>query len=345
MMDFTQKLLLWYRDNKRDLPWRNTNNPYYIWLSEIILQQTRIEQGLPYYNAFINAFPTIEHLAKAHENTVLNLWQGLGYYSRARNLHATAKLIHSDLNNQFPAQYTNIISLKGIGPYTAAAIASFAFKEPIGVVDGNVFRVISRFYGIYDDISLGKTRTIFQNLVNELIDKKHPDLFNHAIMDFGATVCTPKKPMCNTCIFQDKCVANLKNEQDILPVKNKKITIKKRYFQFLLSENKGKIIIEQRKEKDIWQQLYQLPLLETSNNDPNIIEENLLKTHKDLQFTPFNNEPIIHKLSHQHLEITFFKAINLKPNTQQIEVNISDLYNYGFPIVIWNFLKAHYQLD
>src|SRR5690606_28087276 len=210
-MDFTRQLLLWYQKNKRDLPWRNTTNPYYIWLSEIILQQTRIEQGLPYYLSFTENFPTLKDLATANEDAVLKLWQGLGYYSRARNLQFTTKTIYFDLNNTFPYHHHNSIKLKGIGPYTAAGIASFAYKEPVGVVDGNVFRVLSRFFGIFDDISLGRTRTVFQDLVNELISKEQPDLFNHAIMDFGATVCTPAQPKCNGCPLQNGCYAFQEN--------------------------------------------------------------------------------------------------------------------------------------
>ncbi len=343
-MNFTDRLLTWYHQHKRELPWRNTTNPYYIWLSEVILQQTRIEQGLPYYEAFVERFPLLQDLALAEEDAVLKLWQGLGYYSRARNLHHTAKTIYFDLNNRFPDRYEEIIRLKGIGPYTAAAIASFAFKEPVGVVDGNVFRVLSRFFGIFDDISLGRTRTVFQDLVNELISKEQPDLFNQAIMDFGATVCTPAQPKCNGCPLQNGCYAFQKNAVAQLPVKSKKISVKNRYFHFVILRNQGKIAIEQRTEKDIWHKLYQFPLTETLADNEEEIFDQLVALYTDAPVKKLTTNSIRHKLSHQQLHIDFYEIEINTPQQELHFVNIEEIENYAFPIVLWNFIKEYLGL-
>lgn len=344
-MDFTEKLLHWYGKNKRDLPWRNTKNPYYIWLSEVILQQTRIEQGLPYYQAFTQNFPSLKDLANADEDSVLKLWQGLGYYSRARNLHHTAKTVYFDLNNEFPKQFNEIIKLKGIGPYTAAAIASFAFKEPVGVVDGNVFRVMARYFGVYDDIALPKTRTIFQNLVNELISKEHPDTFNQAIMDLGSTICSPANPKCSECPVQDSCVAFLENTISQLPVKIKKITIKDRFFNFVIIKNENQIAIEQRAEKDIWQKLYQFPLIETKDNIEENIYKQLIESYPNQSIKKLTNNSIKHKLSHQQLHIDFYEIETNQTIENHQFIELSNLDQYAYPIVIWNFMKDYFKLE
>lgn len=344
-MDFTHQLLNWYKKHKRSLPWRSTTNPYYIWLSEIILQQTRIEQGLPYYEAFTTKFPTLKDLATADEDAVLKLWQGLGYYSRARNLHFTAQYIYNELNGVFPKSYAEIIKLKGIGPYTAAAIASFAYKEPVAVVDGNVFRVLSRFFGIYDDIAVTKTRAVFQNLANELISTKHPDLFNHAIMDFGATVCLPANPKCNNCIFNENCFAFLKNEVAQLPVKNKKISVKNRYLNYLILRNNNEIVIQQRTEKDIWQQLFELPLIETSTDNEEGFFLHLSNLYPNNSIKKVTANTIKHKLSHQQLHINFYEINISKFTSNQQTSAIRDLHNYAYPIVMWNFLKDFFTLE
>lgn len=344
-MDFTEKLLHWYGKNKRDLPWRNTKNPYYIWLSEVILQQTRIEQGLPYYQAFTQNFPSLKDLANADEDSVLKLWQGLGYYSRARNLHHTAKTVYFDLNNEFPKQFNEIIKLKGIGPYTAAAIASFAFKEPVGVVDGNVFRVMARYFGIFDDIALPKTRTVFQNLVNELISKEHPDTFNQAIMDLGSTICSPVNPKCSECPVQDSCVAFLENTISQLPVKIKKITIKDRFFNFVIIKNENQIAIEQRAEKDIWQKLYQFPLIETKDNIEENIYKQLTESYPNQSIKKLTNNSIKHKLSHQQLHIDFYEIETNQTIENHQFIELSNLDQYAYPIVIWNFMKDYFKLE
>lgn len=343
-MDFTENLLHWYRVHKRDLPWRNTSDPYHIWLSEIILQQTRIEQGLPYYESFTKNFPTLKDLATADEDRVLKLWQGLGYYSRARNLHHTAKTIYFDLNNRFPSRYKDILSLRGIGPYTAAAIASFAYKEPVGVVDGNVFRVLARFFGIYDDISAPKTRAVFQDLVNALISKKYPDLFNHALMDFGATVCTPVNPKCDGCVLRDGCVAFLKNDVKTLPVKTKKTAVKNRYFNYLIIRNNEGIAIQQRTAKDIWQQLYELPLAETPDNAEKTILSCITGTFPARSAVKINEQPVKHKLSHQQLHINFYE-VEVSDDSLFRFVAEEALPRYAYPVVVWNFLKDFLTLE
>lgn len=343
LMSFSNILIAWYHNNKRDLPWRNTKNPYHIWLSEIILQQTRVNQGLPYFEAFTTSFPTVTDLANASEDEVLKLWQGLGYYSRARNLHATAKFITANLNGIFPKQYKELIKLKGIGPYTAAAVASFAHKEAIAVVDGNVFRVISRYFGIFDDISTAKTRTIFQNLANELICKNNPDVFNQAIMDFGALQCTPKNPDCINCVFQETCFAFRNNKTEELPVKLSKTKVSNRYFNFLIYKDKNKkTIIEQRTEKGIWQNLFQFPLIETQNT---ISHEEIIPLINSsyIGIEKLNKTEIVHKLSHQKLHINFWE-VEIDEISSENKISIEDLDTFAFPIVLWNFIKTHYEI-
>lgn len=344
-MDFTFLLLSWYKDNKRDLPWRHTTNPYYIWLSEIILQQTRVDQGLPYYHSFINNFPTIKDLAIASEDQVLKLWQGLGYYSRARNLHKTARTIYYEKANKFPQSYKEIIKLHGIGPYTAAAISSFAFKEPIAVVDGNVFRVLSRIFGIYEDISKVKNRHVFQNLANELISIEQPDLFNHALMDFGSLICTPTNPKCASCNFQNHCYAFLKKQTTTLPVKNSKTKVKNRYLNYIILKTGDKVAIQQRIKKDIWQQLYQFPLIETPTpNDKNVLKI-LSQQYRNQTIIKLTQQPIKHKLSHQQLYINIYMIENMVHDQHYKTAAIQELANFAFPIVLWNFIKDFFKLE
>lgn len=342
-MSFSKILIDWYQKNKRDLPWRNTSNPYYIWLSEIILQQTRVNQGLPYFTSFKKHFPTVNDLAQATEDEVLKLWQGLGYYSRARNLHATAKFITTNLNGFFPKQYKELIKLKGIGPYTAAAIASFAYKEPIGVVDGNVFRVLSRYFGIFEDTSTAKTRTLFQEMMNDLICKQSPDEFNQAIMDFGAMQCTPKTPNCLNCIFQESCFAFRHQKVYELPVKLSKTKISNRFLNFIVyKDQKQQTIIEQRITKGIWQNLYQFPLIETTETaNIETIKQQIINPFKNIKI--INREEIIHKLSHQKLHIHFWE-VELDEISHENKIHIEDLNTFAFPIVLSNFINSHYEI-
>lgn len=342
-MDFTNLLIEWYLQNKRDLPWRNTTNPYPIWLSEIILQQTRVAQGMPYFYAFLESFPTVKELAIADEQQVLKLWQGLGYYSRARNLHQTAQYIANELDGVFPNSYAGLIQLKGIGEYTAAAIASFAYNEPVPVVDGNVFRVVSRYFGIESDISTGKTKKEFTALAAELLSKEQPALFNQAIMEFGATHCTPKNPDCENCIFNSSCVALQKGLVGQLPFKSKKIKIRKRYFNYIvLQDKKGNTKIQQRTDKGIWHNLYEFPLFETTQEEGFETIAPLIKNDTDfgdsvVSIQEANPISLIHKLSHQHLYIKFWKVtVN---NTLTDGVNPEQLRTFPFPIVIHNFIE------
>ncbi|WP_282123158.1 A/G-specific adenine glycosylase [Algibacter mikhailovii] len=343
-MIFSKNLINWYSNNKRNLPWRTTTNPYYIWLSEIILQQTQVKQGLPYYESFIANYPTVFDLANANENDVLKLWQGLGYYSRARNLHASAKYVATDLNGVFPNTYKDLLRLKGVGDYTASAIASICFNQNTAVVDGNVYRVLSRYFGIDTPINSTKGQKEFKALAQELIDKKEPAAFNQAIMEFGAVQCRPKNPQCNICPFKDSCIAFNKNRINQLPVKIKNSKAKKRFFNFLVfvSED-GRTVIEQRKDKGIWQNLYQFPLIETTDEaKTKYIKEriNSLELLKDETFELwlYNKDTIVHKLSHQHLHTRFWivqtKTLALKG------ISLGEIKNFPVPILIGNFIES-----
>ncbi|RZL34004.1 MAG: A/G-specific adenine glycosylase, partial [Pedobacter sp.] len=266
-MNFSKQLTKWYLQNKRDLPWRKTQNPYLIWLSEIMLQQTRVAQGLPYYNAFILAFPTVFDLANASEEQVLKLWQGLGYYSRARNMHKTAQIVANDFKGIFPDNNKDLLKLKGVGDYTAAAIASFSFGEKIPVVDGNVFRVLSRVFDIETDISNACAKKEFQELALELMNNENPALFNQAIMEFGALQCVPKNPDCENCIFNTACLALKNDKVGSLPYKSKKTKVVDRFFNYLIFEDEqNKTIVQKRTEKGIWHNLYEFPLIEMTKN-------------------------------------------------------------------------------
>lgn len=341
-MDFSATIINWYNQNKRDLPWRNTKDAYKIWLSEIILQQTRVGQGLPYYLSFAEHFPTVVDLANADEQKILKLWQGLGYYSRARNLHYTAKMVVETYKASFPQSYDELLQLKGIGSYTAAAIASFSSNEPVAVVDGNVFRVLSRIFNIELDIAQASTKNYFKELAENLMDKAQPSLFNQALMEFGALQCVPKSPDCSVCVFNDRCEALKYKKVTLLPIKSKKIKIKKRYFNFILIQNqKEAIAIEKREHKDIWKNLYQLPLIETQEvqNTNDIIllikEKFALKTTNTITY--YSEYDVLHKLSHQELHLKFFR---LELSTSAYEmVSMADLKTFPFPIVLHNFLE------
>jgi A/G-specific adenine glycosylase len=328
-VSFSEKLLHWYAIHKRDLPWRNSRNPYKIWLSEIILQQTRVAQGLPYYLEFTQKFPTIKTLADAEEDLVLRTWQGLGYYSRARNLHKCAKIICSHHGGFFPDSYQELIKLPGIGPYTAAAIASFAFDKPHAVVDGNVYRVLARIFGVEDDIASGKGQRTFTTLANELIPQNDPGTYNQAIMEFGAVQCTPVNPACDQCPFQTDCHAYKHDMQSILPIKSKKKPARKRYFHYAVLRTNTSLCMKPRTEKDIWQGLYDFPLIETSAP---LAEEEALEElfaaftlPKDCVVDSVSTE-YRHILSHQHL-ITKFYLIDL-PHEKN---GLSDPFIRPFP--------------
>jgi A/G-specific adenine glycosylase len=336
---FHKKITHWYLHNYRDLPWRNTKDPYKIWLSEIILQQTRVSQGMPYYERFVANYPTVQDLAQAPEQAILKLWEGLGYYSRARNLHFSAKYIATDLDGIFPKNYKDLLKLKGVGDYTAAAIASIAYKEAVPAIDGNVYRVLSRVFGIEEAIDSNEGKKIFKELSQELLDKKNPDTYNQAVMEFGATVCTPKLPKCESCIFNSSCYALANKKIKDLPFKKGKIKVRKRYFNYLvfLDENNNTIIV-QRKGKGIWENLYQFPLFESekASNEAAVLDYINNKTIvKSIQL--YNEKALVHKLSHQHLYSHFWiiKTVVLAKKS----ITWKKLNDYPFPILIRNFIK------
>lgn len=312
---FSKKIIPWFHDNKRDLPWRHTTNPYAIWLSEVILQQTRVAQGLPYYNRFLSELPTIHDFAAASQEEILRLWQGLGYYSRARNMHAAAKLIVEQYDGQFPNSYDELIKLKGIGPYTGAAIASFAFGEVVAVVDGNVFRVLSRYFGVKTDISSSSARKEFTNIAKGLIPEKSPADFNQAIMEFGALQCTPQKPNCMFCPLQNGCYAFQNEEQSQLPVKLKKTKVRNRHFNYFVIQKSNTFVMSKRSENDIWSGLYDFYLVETEEALTSLDDikdefiEALISANEVEQLIVSKK----HILSHQRIFSTFWK-INLKSN-------------------------------
>ncbi len=337
-MEFSNTLINWYLQHKRNLPWRETQDPYPIWLSEIMLQQTRVAQGMPYFLSFTNAFPTIFDLADASEEKVLKLWQGLGYYSRARNLHKTSQIVAFEMNGVFPDNYKGLLNLKGIGDYTAAAIASFSYNEAVPVVDGNVFRVLSRYFDIENDISINSTKKVFAELALELMPKNNPAQFNQAIMEFGALQCVPKNPNCSICPFNESCIALQKNKIDKLPVKSKKIKVTNRFLNYIIyNDQKNRTSIQKRIEKGIWQNLYEFPLLETENSvDLDFISNNIKSKNAVISISQMNCEEIIHKLTHQKLHINFWKVeVN---GILKNGLNIEYLKTYPFPIVIANFI-------
>ncbi|MDP1623851.1 MAG: A/G-specific adenine glycosylase [Bacteroidales bacterium] len=313
-MNFSRHLLSRYHKNKRDLPWRHTKDPYLIWLSEVIMQQTRIEQGTPYYEKFVSAYPTLVHLAVAEEQEVLKLWQGLGYYSRARNLHATAQLIVKEYAGKFPEAYADIRKLKGVGNYTAAAIASVCFGLPYPVMDGNVLRFISRYSGIVESIDKSEVQKRIHAFVSDHIDHKNPGDFNQAMMEFGAMVCMPKNPDCAHCIFRKSCVAFKNNTVDQIPARNEKATIRNRFIHYLVItmtfRGKDFIYLNKRTGNDIWKNLYDFPSIEHNmaqrehhlpENEFNV----LLKSNRP-EFLEVSDQ-YIHLLTHQKLHIRFYR--------------------------------------
>ncbi|WP_240731507.1 A/G-specific adenine glycosylase [Hymenobacter radiodurans] len=306
---FASALLEWYPRHRRDLPWRHTRDPYAIWLSEVILQQTRVKQGLPYYLDFVTTYPTVQELAAAPEDEVMRHWQGLGYYSRARNMHHTAKQVTSEFGGQFPGSYDGLLQLKGVGQYTAAAIASFAYDEQVAVLDGNVYRVLARVFGISADIAAPASRKVFQQLADSLIPAASPAEFNQAIMEFGAIQCTPLKPDCLFCPLQGQCFAFQHGMVQELPVKSKAKAARTRYFHYMVLRYEDTVYLRKRTEKDIWQGLYDFALTETDG--PNLPPTDLLDAVEALGGKLDTNsveEPAYaarHVLSHQKVEARF----------------------------------------
>ena len=346
-----QSLLAWYAQHKRPLPWRRGRDPYQIWLSEIILQQTRVVQGLPYYERFIKAYPTVDDLAAASLQEVLHHWQGLGYYTRARNLHKCSRQVVKAHNSIFPTTYKALLQLPGIGTYTAAAIASIAFDECVAVVDGNVYRVLARLFGREDDISSSQGKKAFHYLATTLLPERDIGTYNQAMMEFGALHCMPKQPKCTTCPLQKICVAYQQNAQQLLPVKKRRIKVKDRYMHYVIIYHGNRVYLRERKAKDIWQGLYEFYLIESKTPtkdffhlvDPLMpyIKAHALPVEYDLL-------SIKHQLTHQNLFITFsqidatddflaesrvlFAKENMRP------YHVSDIEALPFPRAIYRFL-------
>ncbi|WP_152285745.1 A/G-specific adenine glycosylase [Flavicella marina] len=343
-MRFCNLLESWYLSINRDLPWRKNKNPYSVWLSEIILQQTRVAQGTAYYHRFLESFPTVFDLAAAHEDEVLKLWQGLGYYSRARNLHFSAKFIVNELEGKFPATYKELLQLKGVGDYTASAIASICYNEKTAVVDGNVFRVLARYFGIDTPINSAKGIKEFKILAQSLLETDHPGRYNQAIMDFGALQCTPQNPDCSVCPLVGGCEALRQQSIKQLPVKEKKIKIKKRYFNFLVViTDANQTILTQRKGKGIWENLFQFPLIESENSielDQLIARADFQEISEETQSIElFNKQEWVHKLSHQHLYTKFWV---LKSNSNHEDLlPIEKIKEFAVPRLVERFIQEY----
>jgi A/G-specific adenine glycosylase len=344
---FVKGLLYWHQtDNHRLMPWKGEKDPYKIWLSEIILQQTRVEQGLGYYNRFVEAFPTVQQLAAAPEQQVFKLWEGLGYYTRCKNLIATAKHIANERQGVFPSTYESILALKGVGPYTAAAIASFAYNLPHAVLDGNVFRVLSRIFDIELPIDTTEGKKYFAEQAQALLPQDKAGIYNQALMDFGATICKPQ-PECAQCFFKDACAAFELSKQAALPVKEKKLKIKERWFHYIVLQQGESIAIRQRTEKDIWQQLYDVVLIE---GDKKWDKEHLLQQlHKSYSIHREQYEVIsaaantTQKLTHQTIHFSFVHLQLLEPVTLNGFNWISKqaLSQYPFPKTLHAFLYSN----
>jgi A/G-specific adenine glycosylase len=339
MQDFSTLIQSWYRLNARDLPWRRTKNPYAIWLSEIILQQTRVDQGMAYYLKFMDHYPTVERLASAQEDDVLNDWQGLGYYSRARNLHSAAKYIVEVHKGEFPRDYKEVLALKGVGEYTAAAISSFAHNDAYAVVDGNVYRVLSRYLGIDTPIDSTQGKKEFKEAAQGLLDKENPADHNQAIMELGALVCSPKKPDCENCPVQESCSAFASNNQLKLPVKSKKTKVRDRYLNYIITHKEEYILVKKRGDKDIWKGLYDFPLIETDKN-VSIIEEQAAEYGFGSLDLDAEHK---HILSHQRLHAKFWLSEVIdesKLEEEFIRIKTNELEDYPMPQLLIRYLSG-----
>ncbi len=342
MVHFQESLLSWYAKNKRDLPWRHTKDPYRIWLSEVILQQTRVNQGMDYYLKFIETFPTVVDLSKAAEKQVLALWQGLGYYSRARNLHQAAKEVVNEHNGVFPSDYKTLLKLKGVGPYTAAAIASFSFNQAKAVLDGNVFRVLSRLYDINKPINSTNGQKEFQDISNNLLNTLDPATHNQAMMEFGALVCTPKRPKCDKCPFILECNSYKNNTVLLRPVKLKKTKVRSRYFIYTVFYNELKqlVFLKKRESKDIWQNLYDFHLEEI--HEKKLFLDRVESLEKDKHIVKLQ-----HKLTHQVINAVFFiEHTKESSDFKKLEpVHVEKINTYPIPTLIKNYLEKETDIS
>jgi A/G-specific adenine glycosylase len=348
-MNFNDELFQWYEKNKRELPWRNSSDAYVIWLSEIILQQTRVDQGLPYFYRFIEKYPDVTSFALADEGDILKLWQGLGYYSRGRNMLKTARMVQELYHGKFPESYQLLIKLKGIGEYTAAAIASFSSNEARAVVDGNVYRVLSRYFGIEEPINSTKGKKIFQSVANDLLNEQRPGLHNQAMMEFGAMMCKPKNPACGLCPVKSGCYAFLQNATTFLPIKTNKVKVRERFFNYFLVADEDKILMNKRDETDIWANMYDLPLIETSSL---ITTAELFNLNEVKQFFGTNIKvkevPQVkkHILTHQRL---YVRLIILRNKPAKLKENwfftpVENLKKLAVPKIIFIFIEKIFNL-
>jgi A/G-specific adenine glycosylase len=348
-MNFAQEIIAWYLLNKRDLPWRETSDPYIIWLSEIIMQQTRVDQGMPYFRKFAEHYPTVADFASATEDEILKHWQGLGYYSRGRNMHHTAQMVMEEHAGYFPNNYDQLLKLKGIGEYTAAAISSFSANEAKAVVDGNVFRLLSRYFGISTPINSGAGKKEFTALANEVMDPIQPGIYNQAAMEFGSLQCKPVNPDCSICPLKLSCNAYNSDRIGVLPVKVKSAKIRERYFNFIVAAKNGHVLMQKRGAKDIWENLYQLPLYES---DSAIDARTLLKTPEFTRCFGINasikriSAPIKHLLSHQKLHVQFIEIDNFTDSDNSSNglfyANSTDFGTLAQPKVIFEFLEKFF---
>ena len=348
-MSLSKQLIIWYKKHQRNLPFRETKDAYKIWLSEIILQQTRVEQGLPYYYRFTEKFPNVFSLAQASQEEVLKLWQGLGYYSRGRNLHEAANSVVKNYNGVFPANYHKLLQLKGVGAYTAAAIASFAFNMPHAVVDGNVSRVLSRLFAVNNAINSSAGKKIMEELAEEVMDKKHVALHNYAMMELGALVCKPKNPLCEQCPLSGFCMAFKQKTQALFPVKDKKSKVQDRFFFYFVIESRNKFYIKKRTNKDIWHNLYDFPLIETPAKVSalHVMQSDAFKkVFNGLSFKIVSvSEEYLHQLTHRNVHAVFIhlkikSAFNKKLTSDWILISLDQLHEkYALPRLIEKYVN------
>ena len=345
MNNFSEILINWYREHKRELPWRESSDPYLIWISEIILQQTRVVQGYDYFIRFIKRFPDVTSLAEADEDEVMKFWQGLGYYSRARNLHAAAR----SMNGVFPKTYPEVLALKGVGEYTAAAICSFAYNMPYAVVDGNVYRVLSRYLGIETPIDSTEGKKLFASLAGEFLDKSRPAVYNQAIMDFGAIQCTPQNPACLFCPLAGSCMALSKSMVAQLPVKQHKTKTTERFLNYIYVRAGACTFINKRTGNDIWKNLFELPLIETTSS---VTEEELLALPEFIKLFDKEEVPVVrsicrnvkHVLSHRVLYANFYEVVlpeKTKSFSSYLKIKTNELEQYAVPKLIHAFLEKY----
>ena len=351
-LSFAEQLIDWYETHKRSLPWRESKDPYIIWLSEVILQQTRVKQGLPYFKAFKKRFPDVQSLACASQDEVLKLWEGLGYYSRARNMHQAAQQVVYQYNGDFPIDYKNLIRLKGIGDYTASAIASICNDEQVAVVDGNVFRVLSRIFGIWQPINSTEGKKVFKAQAEQLLPFQNTGIYNQAIMEFGALQCLPKNPLCSSCPFIHNCFAYKNNRQQELPVKLKKPKVKTVYMNYLvLLDANGQTLIKKREGKGIWEGLFEFPLISSENsiNQRNIENHNFFKEitgNANFQLYLYNQQPKKHLLTHRKL-LAHFWVIEIDQIPKEIQETYSktdkkEIDKYAFPVLLSKFIDKFF---